>query len=141
MVQGVNTLEIVVIVVIAVLALLAVGGAVAVRRRLAATKAQFDAVLEQANRDLAEAHAADKGWDPGRLEGAARRVFGDAHPDAQIADIKLVQVVDKPGTDEDAAVFHCAAGDGSIHTVALARRGDDWVADEREGAAVARLAT
>ncbi len=120
-----NTLEVVAIVVVAVLALLAVGGVVAVRRRLHADAPQFRARVEQANRDLAAAHAADRGWEPARVEAAARRVFSEQRPGAEIEAIELVQVIDNPGTDEDMAVFTVRSG-GSVETVRLGRRGDEW---------------
>jgi hypothetical protein len=123
----VSTLEIVIIVVLALVILLAVGGAIAQRRRLAATEAQFRAKVEQANRDLAQAHAADNGWEPGRVEAAARRAFSERHPGEEITQIALVQVVDMPGTEEDEAVFHVQTASGA-QTITLGRRGEDWVA-------------
>jgi type II secretory pathway pseudopilin PulG len=124
----VNTLEIVILVVLAILGLLALGGAVAQRRRLRATEAQFRAQVEQANQDLAEAHAADNGWEPARVEEAARRAFAERHPGAEITSMALVQVIDKPGTDEDKAVFRVESPQGE-HTVVLGRTGDQWVAE------------
>jgi hypothetical protein len=122
----VNTLEIIVIVVIALLVLLALGGAIAQRRRLRATEAQFRAKVEQANHDLAAAHAADNGWEPGRVEAAARRAFSERVPGEEITQIALVQVIDRPGTDEDEAVFHVETASGA-QTITLGRRGEDWV--------------
>jgi hypothetical protein len=112
--------------VVAVLGLLALGGAVANRRRREHTRREFDARVEQANRDLAEARAQDRGWEPGRMEAAARRVFGERQPGAEIAAIELVQVVDRPGTEHDEAVYRVEAG-GIEHTVRLGRRGDEWI--------------
>jgi type II secretory pathway pseudopilin PulG len=122
----VNTLEIVVLAIVLLLALLALGGAIAQRRRLAATEAQFRAMLEQANHDLAAAHAADNGWEPGGLEAAARQAFAEIAPGEEITQISLIQVVDKPGIEEDEAVFHIETREGS-HRITLRRRGDDWV--------------
>jgi hypothetical protein len=104
-----------------------VGGAIAQRRRLAATEAEFRTRIEQADQDLAAAHAADKGWDRARLEAAARRVFREQHPDHEIDDLALVQVVDMPGTESDEAVFTIRGG-GHEHRIVLGRSGDDWVA-------------
>ena len=103
------------------------GGAIAQRRRLAATEEQFRASLEQADQDLAAAHAADKGWDRARLEAAARRVFAEQHPGHDVDELLLVQVVDTPGIDADEAVFSVRGG-GHEHRVVLGRAGDDWVA-------------
>ncbi len=103
------------------------GGAIAQRRRLAATEAEFRARIEQADQDLAAAHAQDKGWERERLEAAARRVFSEQHPGHPIDELALVQVVDKPGTEADEAVFSVRGG-GHEHRLVLGRSGDDWVA-------------
>ena len=121
-----NTLEIIVLVVLAVLALLALGGFVAQRRRLQRTEAQFRARVEQANHDLAEAHAADNGWEPSRVEAAARQAFAERAPGQEITQIALIQVIDRPGTDEDEAVFQVETADRS-ETITLGRRGEEWV--------------
>ncbi|HVL94393.1 MAG TPA: hypothetical protein VM266_00895 [Solirubrobacteraceae bacterium] len=123
-----STLGIIALVVFIVLALLAVGGAIAQRRRMAATEALFHARVEQANHDLAEAHAADNGWEPERVEAAARRAFAERHPGVEIASVSLVQVIDPPGTEDDKAVFRVEAG-GEVHDMTLGRRGDDWIAE------------
>ena len=68
------------------------------------TEAQFRERLEQANHDLAEAAAADRGWDRETLEAAARRVYAEQRG-AEPAELLLVEVLDRPGTDEDHAVF------------------------------------
>ena len=122
-----STLAVVLILVGGILLVLAVGGAIAQRRRLAATEAEFRARIEQADQDLAAAHAQDKGWDRERLEAAARRVFAEQHPGHEIDSLQLVQVVDKPGTEADEAVFSVRGG-GHEHRVVLGRHGDDWTA-------------
>jgi hypothetical protein len=104
-----------------------VGGAIAQRRRLAATETAFHQRIEQADRDLAAAHAQDKGWDRERLEAAARRVFAEQHPGHGIDELALTQVVDKPGVEADEAVFTVRGG-GHEHRVVLGRHGDDWTA-------------
>jgi hypothetical protein len=123
----VNTLEVVALVVLLVLALLALGGFIAQRRRLERTEAQFRAQVEQANHDLAEAHAADNGWEPSRVEAAARQAFAERSPGREITQIALIQVIDRPGTDEDEAVFHVETVDGA-QTLTLGRRGEEWLA-------------
>jgi hypothetical protein len=123
----VNTLEIVLIVIVVVLLALAAGGFVANRRRQAAMSTRFRESVERANRDLASAHAADRGWDPAVLEAAARAAFAEQRPGAgDIRDLALVAVVDPPGTDDDKAEFRVATADGE-HQITLGRRGDDWV--------------
>jgi hypothetical protein len=113
------------IIVLAVLAVLAVGGFVARRMLTQRTEAQFRRRLEQANHDLAEAAAADKGWDRPNLEAAARRLYAEQRG-AQPAELLLTEVIDRPGTDEDYAVFH-AEGDGRRETLTLGRRDGDWM--------------
>ena len=120
-----STLEIVVIAVAVFFALLAFGGAAVLRRRREATEGAFRAEIERANQDLAEAHAADNGWEPARVSEAARTAFTAEHPNASIASIELVQVIDPPGTDDDKAVFVVRADDGE-HRLTLGRQGDRW---------------
>jgi hypothetical protein len=111
------------IIVIVVLLVLAVGGVLARRRQLARTRPAFERSLTQADRDLAAAAAADRGWDRTRLEAAARRLYADRHDGAQPAALTLVEVLDRPGKEEDEAVF-----DADGERIALGRRGDDWIA-------------
>lgn len=118
-------LDIVVVGVILVLALLAVGGVIARRRQLAATEARFDANLAQVNRDLAAAHAEDRGWERGGLDAAARAAWAHARPGTEPGELTLVQIVDRPGTDDDKAVFRSTAG----ARLTLGRRGGEWVLD------------
>ena len=121
-----STLAIILLIVCVLVVLLAVGGFIAVRRRLANTDEEFRRRVDQANHDLAAAHAADNGWAPGRLDQAARSAFAARAPGEEIKRIELVQVVDKPGTEEDEAVFHVETGAGA-QTITLSRRGDDWI--------------
>src|ERR1700748_2175013 len=110
------------IIVIVVLIVLAAGGVYARRRQLAHTRPAFERSLTQADRDLAAAAAADRGWDRDRLEAAARRVYADRHAGHQPDTLTLVEVLDRPGTDEDEAVF-----DADGQRIALGRGGDDWI--------------
>lgn len=120
-----STLLIVLIVVGALLVGLALGGAYGQRRRLKATEGQWHVMVQQADRDLAAALAEDRGWEFGRLEAAARDAFTAANPDAAVEDIALIEVDDRPGTDEDRAAFRVLSG-GRSHRVELKRRGDEW---------------
>ncbi len=113
------------IIVLAVLVVLAVGGFVARRMLTQRTEAQFRRQLEKANHDLAEAAAADKGWDRPTLEAAARRLYAEQRG-AEPAELLLTEVIDRPGTDEDYAVFH-AEGEGRLETLTLGRSQGDWV--------------
>jgi hypothetical protein len=117
------------IVVLAVLIVLAVGGALARRAQLGRTRGAFEGSLERANRDLAAAAAADRGWDRATLEAAARRICAEqlgSEPER----LHLVEVLDRPGTDEDEAVFRAELG-GRSEPLRLGRRGGEWIAAER----------
>ena len=94
------------IIVLVVLLILAVGGAIAARRH-GGPEGHFERSLAQVNRDLAAAHAEDNGWERDTLEAAARRVYA-AERGSEPAELDLVQVIDRPGTDDDHAVFSSA---------------------------------
>ena len=113
------------IIVIVVLVILAVGGVIARNRQLEKSRPAFERALAQVDHDLAAAAASDRGWDREHLEASARRICAEqfgAEPD----EMTLVEVIDKPGTDEDQAVFDVSAG-GERHRVVLGRRDGDWV--------------
>lgn len=122
-----STLAIVLIVVGALLLVLILGGLIVVNRRRRLDASKLQAQLEEANEALAQAHAQDKGWERGGLEAAVRDVFATRSPQA-VRELQLVQVVDRPGTDEDRAVFRVVTDDGA-HEVELTRRGDSWLAE------------
>jgi hypothetical protein len=110
------------IIVLVVLVLLAIGGAFARSRQLARSRPAFDKSLEHVNRDLAAAAAQDRGWDRATLEDAARRIYAQERgrePD----DLVLVEVIDRPGTDADQAVFRV----GGRERLTLGRREGEWV--------------
>ena len=121
-----TALEIVVLVAVVLLAVLVIGGYVATGRRARADDTALRAELEAANRALALAHAQDKGWERSLLEEAARTAFADRSP-AEVRELQLVQVVDKPGTDDDQAVFRVVTDHGAEY-LHLDRHGDAWVA-------------
>jgi Flp pilus assembly protein TadG len=122
----VSALELVVTVVVLLVIVLAVGGYIATGRRAQRREATLRAELDAANQALATAHAQDKGWERGRLEEAARAAFADRSA-AAVRELQLVQVVDKPGTDEDQCVFRVVTDHGSEY-LHLDRQGDRWVA-------------
>jgi hypothetical protein len=118
------------IIVIVVLLILIVGGAIARRAQLARTRPAFEDSLERVNRDLAKAAAEDRGWDRDTLEAAARRVFAEqrgGEPEALV----LVQVIDRPGTDDDQAVFRAELA-GAAHRLTLGRSSGAWVHERIE---------
>jgi hypothetical protein len=116
------------IIVLAVLLVLIVGGIIARNMQLKRTRALFDARLERANHDLAEAAAADRGWDRETLEAAARRIYAEERG-SEPTELLLVEVLDRPGTDEDQAVFQAGA-EGSRNHLTLGRRDGEWVLAE-----------
>jgi uncharacterized protein YneF (UPF0154 family) len=122
----VSTLLIVVLIFVVLAIALAVGGWIATRRR---TEASSDSLREQlriADEALARAHAEDNGWDRVTMEQAAMAAFAVDHGDAPIHDLQLVQVVDRPGTDEDEALFRVRTDDGE-HELRLGRRDGTWI--------------
>jgi len=122
-----STLLIVVLIVAALLVGLAVGGAVATGRRMRAGASSLHERVEEANRHLAAAHAEDRGWERGVLEAAAREAFAAAHPGEELAALHLVQVIDRPGTDEDEAVYRATTTSGAVHELHLGRSQGVWV--------------
>jgi type II secretory pathway pseudopilin PulG len=116
----VSALDIVLIAVAAVLLVIVLAGW---RRSVRAAEARDAALLRDlssANEALARAHAADNGWDRATMEAAAREAFG-----GEPEELQLVQVIDRPGTEEDEAVFHAVAA-GRTTEVRLRRSGDSW---------------
>jgi Tfp pilus assembly protein PilX len=109
------------IIVLVVLALLAVGGILARMRQLRRSRPAFERSLEQVNRDLAAAAAQDRGWDRATLEDAARRIYATERG-GEPPELLLVEIRDRPGTDEDQAVFRCGG-----ERLTLGRRDGEWV--------------
>lgn len=118
----------VVLVVLGVLLLLAIIGAAMASRRNALGAIAFEQSLATVDRQLATAVAADRGWERGALDASARRAFAERRPDARIAELELVQIVDEPGTDQDLAVFLVVADNGAASRLTLGRRDGAWYA-------------
>ena len=117
-----DTLGIVLLVLLVVLLVLFAGGYVANARRRRAEAARLHELTQEADQRLAEAHAEDKGWERATLEAAARDAFAGRNGGVAPRALQLVQVVDRPGTDEDEAVFEA---DGE--RLVLGRRDGTWV--------------
>ena len=120
-----DTWEIVVLVVVGVMVVLFVGGYIAnarIRRERGDTLAQR---IAEADHHLAAARAEDRGWDPALLEAAARAAFSARQPALTIESLDLVQVVDRPGTDEDRALMRVTHAAGA-EEIELQRTGDRW---------------
>jgi hypothetical protein len=117
------------IIVLVALFLIVVGGIIARRMQLRRTRPAFERRLSQVERDLVAAAAADRGWDRERLEAAARRICAE-QVGAEPEELTLIEVLDRPGTDEDEAVFDVRAG-GERHRLVLGRRDGEWIAAPR----------
>jgi hypothetical protein len=126
------TWAIIVLAVFAALLLLALLGALAASVRNRRRRERFGSSLDEVDRSLADARATDRGWERGVLEAAARRAFEAERPGAEIHELTLVQVVDRPGTEEDKAVFRVVATDIRVH-LTLGRVGGEWVGEAAEG--------
>ena len=113
------------LIILVVLAVLVGGGIYARNRQLARSRPAFERALAKVDRDLAAAAATDRGWDRALLEAAARRISSEQFG-AEPETLTLVEVIDRPGTDEDQAVFDVTAG-GAHHRVVLGRRDGDWI--------------
>ena len=122
-----STLDVIIVAVVLLLILLAIGGMFANARRRRAGEARFDVSLDEVNRQLAAAHAQDKGWEPSALNAAARRCFADQRVADEIREEALVAVIDRPGTDEDRAVFRFVTDAGTFLRT-LGRAGGEWSA-------------
>jgi len=123
---AVSTIGLILLVIGGLFLLLAIGGYFAAERRQRERERELLAQLQAADRELAQAHASDKGWERSALEGAARQAvaerFGD---DADVQALQLVQVLDRPGVDADQAIFRVQTPDGE-HRITLGRAGGVW---------------
>src|SRR4051812_14153525 len=124
-----SALAIVVIVVLVLVIVFFIGGSLAPRGRTAAGAGELRQRIAAADRALEAARAADRGWDPIRLEEAARVALVRERPDFRYDKLHLVLVDDRPGTDEDRAEL-AAVGEGEVARVSVVRRGDEWVAED-----------
>jgi hypothetical protein len=128
---AVSTLGWVLIALGAVVLLFFIGGVLAVSirsRRQAGTYAEHVAAADAA---LEQARAADRGWDRGRMEEAARVAIGESRPGWDYGELHLVFVDDRPGVTEDRAHFVAVGADGECRVI-LARQDDRWVAERVE---------
>jgi hypothetical protein len=120
----VSVVAIVIIVLAVLLVGLIAGGLVASARRHRDEEPGLRASLLEADRALARARADDRGWERAALESAAHAAFAQRSP-AHVRELLLVQVIDRPGVEEDQAVFRVVTDAGSEEIVLL-RHGDGW---------------
>jgi len=83
--------------------------------------------IAEADAALAAARAEDRGWDRALLDQAARVAVEARHPGSAVAELDLVQVVDRPGTDQDEALMRVRHAGGE-EDILLRRTGDSWAA-------------
>lgn len=118
-------LAIVLLVILVLVLALGIGGYIAMGRRTRENEGELVASLRRAELELAQAHASDKGWDRATLEQAARAAAAERLGATDIRALKLIQVIDKPGTDADQAVFRVDTESGE-HVITLGRTGGVW---------------
>src|SRR4051794_23480165 len=121
-----STLGIILVVFAVLVVVLAAGGWVAATRRARAREGELLEELHEAEQALAKAHALDKGWDRTVLESAARDAAAARFGAQPVNALQLVQVIDRPGTDADQAVFRVQTADGDEHRITLGRSGGEW---------------
>ena len=107
---------------------LSVGGYVARRRHDRRYAGTYARNLEEADSALEEARAADRGWDRGILEQAARRALSEARPGWHPARLEIVLVDDRPGMAEDRAHLVAVEGEDRVRIVLARQAGGHWVA-------------
>jgi hypothetical protein len=120
----VSTIAVIVIVFVVLVVLLIVGGLIANGRRARSLEDETRRAARDADQVLAQARASDRGWERGVLEAAAREAFAARSP-AEVRELLLVKVVDRPGTEEDQALFRVITDAGS-EEILLVRHGDSW---------------
>ena len=108
------------IIVIVVLVLLAVGGVIARTRSSRAPGPRSTARSPRPTATSPPRRPPTAAGTAQRLEAAARAAYADQHG-GEPESLTLVEVLDRPGTDEDEAVF-----DADGQRVVLGRRGDEW---------------
>jgi len=121
-----SVLGIVLLVIVVVIVGMAGVGYVAATRRARMREAGLRHELEDAERAFAQARALDKGWDRDVLADAARAAAEQRFGDATVGVPLLVQVLDRPGTEADQAIFRVETADGAEHRMTLGRAGGEW---------------
>ena len=119
-----SALAVVIVIVVVLVVLLIVGGLVANGRRARDQEDETLTSVREADQALALARASDRGWERGVLEAAAREAFAARSP-VEVRELLLIRVVDRPGTEEDQALFRVITDVGS-EEILLVRHGDAW---------------
>jgi hypothetical protein len=120
----VSVIAIIIVVFVLLVILLSVGGFIASRRRAERGQDDLLVAVREADQALALARASDRGWERAVLEAAAREAFAARSP-AEVRELLLMRVVDRPGTEEDQALFRVITDAGS-EEILLVRQGGAW---------------
>ena len=123
-----SVLAIVLIVLGVAVLVLTAGGLLARRRHDRRYAGTYARNVEEADRALEEARAADRGWDPALLEQAARRALIEARPGWEPARLEIVLVDDRPGVAEDRAHLVAVQGEDRVRIVLARQEGGHWTA-------------
>ena len=119
-----SVIAIIIVVFVLLVVLLIVGGLIANARRTRGGEDELHVAVREADQALALARAGDRGWERGVLEAAAREAFAARSP-AEVRELMLLQVIDRPGTEDDQALFRVITDAGS-EEILLVRQGDAW---------------
>jgi len=122
---AVSTIGLIVLVLAVLVVALAIGGYLASEQRQRAGRRALLDQLQAADRELAHAHALDKGWERPALEAAARRAIAERFGEVDVQALQLIQVIDRPGVDADQAIFRIQTPEGE-HRITLGRAGGVW---------------
>jgi hypothetical protein len=121
----VSTIAVIVIVFVVLVVLLIVGGLIANGRRARGLEDETRSAARDADQVLAQARASDRGWERGVLEAAAREAFAARSP-AEVLELLLVKVVDRPGMEEDQALFRVVTDAGSEEILLVRDASGTW---------------
>ena len=119
-----SVIAVIIVVFVLLVILLSVGGFIASRRRAERGQDDLLVAVREADQALALARASDRGWERAVLEAAAREAFAARSP-AEVRELLLMRVVDRPGTEEDQALFRVITDAGS-EEILLVRQGGAW---------------
>ena len=119
-----SVIAIIIVVFVLLVILLSVGGLIASRRRAERGQDDLLVAVREADQALALARASDRGWERAVLEAAAREAFAARSP-VEVRELLLMRVVDRPGTEEDQALFRVVTDAGS-EEILLVRHGEAW---------------
>lgn len=126
---AISTLATVLLIAAAVLALMLLFGFLGLRARDRRQAGSWEEHVRSADAALAQAAATDRGWHRQAMEAAARVALEEQRPGWRYEGLHLVLVEDRPGIEEDRALFVAVADGGDEARVLLAREGDRWSAE------------